>query len=113
MVAFINSTSDQIFFEHVRNVIIELNEPRTLRSLLLDYQNITKNFGISIENMKSSKVKELIQETFGEEICFHERYHKNESIIVFKRNAGGSFIEFAIYSGEYQKNKYYILQQKG
>ena len=89
---------NQIFFEHVRNVIIELNEPRTLRSLLLDYQNITKKIGISIENMKSSKVKELIQETFGEEIGFHERYHKNESIIVFKRNAGGSFIEFAIYS---------------
>ena len=78
---------NQIFFEHVRNVIIELNEPRTLKSLLLDYQNITKNFGISIENMKTSKVKELIQETFGEEIGFHERYHKNESIIVFKRNA--------------------------
>ena len=75
---------NQIFLEHVRNVIIELHEPRTLTSLLLDYQNITKNFGISIDNMKSSKVKELIQETFGEEIGFHESYHNNESTIVFK-----------------------------
>ena len=77
------------------------------KSLLLDYQNITKNFGISLDNMKSSKVKELIQETFGE-----ERYHKNESIIVFKRNAV-HLLNPLFTLGEYQKNKYYILQQKG
>ena len=36
---------DALFCDHIKKIIIEWNEPRTLRSLLLDYQNIGKNFG--------------------------------------------------------------------
>ena len=46
---------NEMFRPHVRTVILELNEPRTLRGLLLDYQNIAGNFGFSTEGLKTTQ----------------------------------------------------------
>ena len=46
---------NEMFCQHVRTVILELNEPRTLRGLLLDYQNIAENLGFSIEGLKTTQ----------------------------------------------------------
>lgn len=35
----------RVFFKHVRNVILEMREPRTLQGLLLDYNRMCTNFG--------------------------------------------------------------------
>ena len=66
-----------LFYDHVRKSIIEWNEPRTLRSLLLDYQNIGKNFDYSLETVKTRTIKQMILNEFPDDIGFHERYHAN------------------------------------
>ena len=88
----------QLFFKHIRKTIVEYNEPRTLRSLLSDYELIANNSGITVGTIKTSYIKELVEKEFKDELGFHERYHHNQSTIVFKRGEGGSFIEAALYS---------------
>ena len=88
----------EMFFSHVRKVVIEMNEPRTLKGLLLDYENMLRNFGFDTSTTKTSTIKNMIQEEFNEKIGFHNRYHKNMSTIVYGTSSGGSFIEAAIYS---------------
>eukprot|EP00112_Aurelia_sp_Birch-Aquarium-sp1_P007232 Seg1787.9 transcript_id=Seg1787.9/GoldUCD/mRNA.D3Y31 product="hypothetical protein" protein_id=Seg1787.9/GoldUCD/D3Y31 len=88
----------EMFFSHVRKVVIEMNEPRTLRGLLLDYENMLRNFGFDTNTTKTSTIKNMIQKEFNEKIGFHNRYHKNMSTIVYDTSSGGSFVEAAIYS---------------
>ena len=88
----------ELFLKHVRTVIFERNEPRTLQGLLLDYKHFLNNFGHETGVMKSSAVKDIIQNEFGNGIGFHARYLKNESTIVYDASQAGSYVESAIYS---------------
>lgn len=40
----------------------------------------------------------MLQDEFKEELGFHDRFHKNQSTIVYDASAGGTYIESAIYS---------------
>ena len=51
----------------------------TIHGLLLDYKKIMNNFGHETGAIKSSAVKDIIQNEFGNSIGFHARYLKNES----------------------------------
>jgi hypothetical protein len=88
----------EIFFQHVRSVVFEEHELRTLQGLLTDYKTLLRNFGFETSGKKSSNIKEMLQKEFQERIGFHERFHKNESSLVYDKTAGGSYIEAAIYS---------------
>ena len=46
---------NELFLHHVKIVIIDQSEPRTLQGLLLDYQNMLKNFGYDSDVIKSAK----------------------------------------------------------
>jgi hypothetical protein len=87
-----------MFLEHVRHVILELSEPRTLQGLVSDYNDNLKNFGYDINKTRSSYVKQMIEDEFGTSVGFHERFHKNQSIIVYDTSAGGSYVEAALYA---------------
>lgn len=88
----------EMFFKHVRQIVFEDHELRTLQSLLSDYKALLRNYGFDPSGKKSSNIKEMLQEEFGEKIGFHNRYRKNESALVYDTSAGGSYIEAAIYS---------------
>jgi len=60
-----------IFFQHVRQVILEDHEIRTLQGLLNDYKRVTTNYGY-YSTVKSSFLKETLIKEFGEDIAFHE-----------------------------------------
>ena len=49
-----------------------MNEPRTLNGLLLDYQNMMSNVGLSIYSIKTSRIKELLINEFKDKIGFHK-----------------------------------------
>ena len=83
------------FFRHVHTYIFEEGEPRFFKGLTLDSQNFLLNYGIQTQ-LKPSDVKTILQEEFGEKIGFQLRYRKNESTIVYDRNAGGDYIEAAL-----------------
>ena len=74
-----------------------MNEPRTLQGLLLDYNQMAANFGFD-SLTKSSTIKQMLQNEFKGQLGFHDRFHKNQSTIVYDASAGGSYIEAAIYS---------------
>ena len=66
----------QLFLKHVHKVISDLNEPRTLQGLLLDYNNILHNFGYDKSSTKSSTTKQVIEKKFKNKIGFHDRLKK-------------------------------------
>ena len=88
----------EIFFKHVRFVVFEEHELRTLQSLLSDYKALLRNYGFDASGKKSSMIKAMLQKEFGENIGFHEFHRKNESILIYDMSAGGSYSEAAIYS---------------
>ena len=88
----------QLFLKHVHKVILDLNEPRTLQGLLLDYNNILHNFGYDESSTKSSTIKQIIEKEFKNKIGFHDRFVKNTSTIIYNASTGGSYIEAAIKS---------------
>ena len=52
------------FFHHVRQVIFEAHEFRTLQSLVQDYKSISSNCGQN-SNIKFSYVKEILIKEFA------------------------------------------------
>ena len=86
-----------LFFHHVRQVIFQDHELRTLQGLLNDYRRIISNYGHN-SIVKSSYLKELLLKEFGESIGFHTRNQKNVSELVYDTTAGGTYIEAAISS---------------
>lgn len=86
-----------IFFQHVRQVIFEDHEIRTLQGLLNDYKRITSNYGY-YSTAKSSFLKETLIKEFGDDIAFHERRQKNASELVYDTRGAGSYLEAAISS---------------
>ena len=88
----------RLFLKHVHKVILDLNEPRTLQRLLLDYNNILHNFGYDESSTKSGTIKQMIEKEFKNKIGFHYHFVKNTSTIAYNASAGGSYIEAAINS---------------
>ena len=90
----------KMFLDHVKDVIIDRNEPRTLQGLLEDYNSLSEKFGSknTLSQKSTSHLKTLLETKFGTQIGFHERFHRNRSTIVYSAVEGGSFIECAINS---------------
>ena len=83
---------DQLMFIHVRKVIFQDNEPRTLKGLfddLLSNHNFPKC-------KRTSTLKSILEKEFGDTIGFHNRFQKNQSCIVYDVSKGGGYIEAAI-----------------
>ena len=64
--------AQEIFFSHVRQVIFQDHESRTLQGLLRDYKRIISNHGHN-SLVKSSYLKEILIKEYGQNIGFHER----------------------------------------
>ena len=67
-----------VFVQHVENVVFDFNEPRPLQGLLLDYRNILFELGQVDKVPKTSFIKSLLIEEFGDTIGSHERYEKTK-----------------------------------
>ena len=88
----------QLFLNHVSKVIFELDEPRTLTGLLMDYKSIATNFGFATDDYTTAQVKSIIVKEFKDRIGFHKRFQRNQSIIVYNITSGGNYVETAIHS---------------
>lgn len=84
-------------FDHVRSVIFEEKEPRSLTGLLWDYNILLESSHLPTCE-QTIQLKTLLIKEFGEDIGFHVRYHRNKGTIVYDASAGGSYIEAAINS---------------
>ena len=85
----------QLMFNQVRKVIFQDNEPRTLKGLLDNYILLLSNHNFR-KCKRTSKLKSILKKEFGDTISFHNRFHKNQSSIVYNVSKGGSYIEAAI-----------------
>ena len=86
-----------LMLKHVKEVIFESNEPRSLKCLLYDYNILLTNYNMN-KITRVTTVKEMLQEEFGNNIGFHERIHKNKNIIVYNKADCGTFIDAALLS---------------
>ena len=87
-----------IFFDHIRSVIFQEHELRSLQSLLHDYKSIISRYGFPTDGVKSSYIKNILSRKFQNNIGFHSRSQKNQSDLVYDTQGGGSYIEAAITS---------------
>jgi len=69
-----------------------------LQSLVSDYKRIISDYGYVAGDVRSSYVKELLIEEYGETIGFKERSEMNKSAWVYDVAGGGDYIEAAISS---------------
>ena len=107
----------QFFFNHVKNVILEENEPRTLKGLLEAYNKMLENYNFK-KCERTLLLKEMLQKEFGQSICFHDRFQKHQRCIVFDVSKGGMYIEatinfWGISENNMLKNVTKILTEKG
>ena len=86
-----------LFLHHVRHIIFQEHELRTLQSLLNDYKRIISDYRYN-STVKSSFLKELLINEFGEGIGFYQRNQKNVSELVYDTTASGTYIGAAINS---------------
>ena len=82
-------------FIHVRKVIFQDNEPKTLKRLLDNYNHLLSNHNFP-KCERTSKLKSILKKEFGDVVGFHNRFQKNQSSIVYDVSKGGSYIEAAI-----------------
>ena len=92
------SEVNAVFIEHVQHIVCQLKEPRTLKGLLDDYHNILFDLRGEDKQFKTSYIRNIISEEFGDQFSFHNRVHKNASTFVFDSSEGGSFLESAVNS---------------
>ena len=94
------STSEvnAVFIDHVERIVCQLKEPRTLKGLLDDYHNILFDLRGEEKQYKTSYIRNIISEEFGDQIAFHDRLQRNASTFVFDSSEGGSFLESAVNS---------------
>ena len=62
-----------------------------------DYNKLLDNFNYP-ECERTSYIKKILEDTFGDELGFHNRFQKNESTIVYDSKSGGTYREAAINS---------------
>ena len=82
-------------FIHVRKVIFQDNEPKTLKRLLDNYNHLLSNHNFP-KCERTSKLKSILKKEFGDVVGFHNRFQENQSSIVYDVSKGGSYIEAAI-----------------
>jgi len=87
-----------IFFDHIRAVIFEEHELRSLQSLLRDYGSIISRYGFPTSGVKSSYIKEILTREFESRIGFYSHPQKNLSELVYDTSGSGSFVEAALFS---------------
>ena len=89
-----------LFMDHVREVIFQEHEMRSLQTLLNDYKDMRYTSGhiYGTEGLKSAYVKELLLKEFGDKIGCHQRPRLSFSEIVYDTSGGGPYIESAITS---------------
>ena len=92
------SEAKSLFFKHVDSVIFTEHEIRSVQSLLDDYKRIVGDYGYPVGNVKSSYVKDLLIEEYGDLIGFKERNEMNKSDWVYDVAGGGDYIQSAISS---------------
>ena len=85
----------QLFFNSLKNVIFEGNEPITLKGLSEDYNKMLENYNFARCEQRSL-LKEMLQKEFGQSIGFHNRFQKKQSFFVFDVSKSGMHIEAAI-----------------
>ena len=79
----------------MKKIIFEDNEPRTLKGLMEDYNQLLIDNGCVV-CQRTSVVKDLLDNEFGDKIGFHSRSEVNKSWIVYDVSKGGSYIEAAL-----------------
>jgi len=87
-----------IFFDHIRAVIFDEHELRSLQSLLRDYNSIISRYGFPTSSIKSSFIKDILTREFEGKIGFNPRPHRNQSDLVYDTSGGGSYVEAALSS---------------
>ena len=65
-----------LFIAHVRKVIFEINEPRTLKVLDVDHKVFSSEFSKQLQVVKSNYVKKLLVGDFAETTGFYNRFEK-------------------------------------
>ena len=89
--------AQSIFFLHIKKVIFDDHEFRTLQNLLCDYKRMISNYGHNAI-VRSSYVKELLIREFGDDIGFYEKKQRNASELVYDKKAAGTYVEAALLS---------------
>ena len=84
-----------MWLEHVKEVLLEASEPRSLKTLLTDYNSLLQNFNIKTIT-KTATIKKMLKEEFGDRIGFHERKQRNLSAIVYSKMECGNLIDAAL-----------------
>lgn len=87
-----------IFFDHIRTVIFDEHELRSLQSLLRDYRTIISQYGFPTSGVKSSYIKDILTREFEAKIGFHTRSPRNQSDLVYDTCGSGSYVEAALSS---------------
>ena len=87
-----------MFFNHIRSVIFEEHEIRSLQSLLRDYSSIISRYGFPTSGIKSSFIKDILIREFQGKIGFHPSFQWNWSELVYDTTRGGSYVEAALSS---------------
>ena len=87
-----------VFFDHIRTIIFEEHELRSLQSLLRDYRSIISQYGFPTSGVKSSYIKDILTREFKGKIGFHCRPQMNQSDLVYDTSGGGSYVEAALSS---------------
>jgi len=90
--------AQSIFFDHIRAVIFEEHELRSLQSLLQDYGSIISRYGFPTSGVKSSYIKEIPTREFESREGFYSRPQKNLSELVYDASGSVSYVEAALFS---------------
>ena len=66
---------------YINELIVNDEEPRTLKNLCKDYSSMLENF-VLYKTVKSYRIKDLLILHFGDTIGFHTRYERSKSAIL-------------------------------
>ena len=84
-----------MFFNHIRTVIFEEHELRSLQSILRDYSLIISRYASGV---KSSYIKAILSREFETKTGFQSRPQTNQSEMVYDTTGSGSYVEAALSS---------------
>ena len=74
-------------------IILAEHKTWSLQSLLHKYRQIAREFVFEVGKLKSSYVKEVLIEAYGDDIGFYERSEKNERKFVYYTKGGGNYVK--------------------
>ena len=90
---------EQRFVNYISETIIEEREPKTLKFLCKQYEDMLLNFGY-FKVIKSDRIKELLMLNFADKVGFHQRMQRNKSEIVYSTDNGRNYHEAMINGSE-------------